>query len=212
MPSRSGETTTETRTARPRTGASTLGGLPAHHVICAVIESRGVSPTVGLAFVNVDTCEVVLCEICDSQTYVHTVHKLQVYSPTEILLVSTSAHPKSKLFSIIEEEIDDIDGAITLVDRRYWSETAGMDYVQELAFRENVEVIKTVLHEKYFAVCCLSAVGSTRLSAMSTKLMIIGHQVCRTLFTQDIRTPFGPDPIRAVRRDSHDWRTDHSLS
>lgn len=123
-----------------------------------MIESRGVAPTVGLAFVNVETSKALLCEICDSQTYVRTLHMLSVYAPTEILVVSTAAQPKTKLFSIIEGNLNDIGSTMILLDRKYWAETTGMDYIRKLAFREDVETVRISLHEKYFAICCLAAV------------------------------------------------------
>ncbi|KAF2090836.1 hypothetical protein K490DRAFT_34343 [Saccharata proteae CBS 121410] len=145
-------------TARPTTGASTIARVEAQQVICAISESRGISPTVGLAFVNLDTGEAVLCQICDSQTYVRTMHKLQVYGPSEILIVSTAANPRSKLFSIIEENLEDLNSTITLLDRRYWSETSGLEYIQQLAFADDVEAIKISIGGNYFAVCCIAAV------------------------------------------------------
>ncbi|KAL5121962.1 MutS protein msh4 [Pleosporales sp. CAS-2024a] len=138
-------------TARPWTGASTFARIEAQHVVCAVAESRGISPTIGLAFVNLDTGEAVLCQICDSQTYVRTIHKLQVYGPTEILIVATAASPKSKLFSIIEENLEDIGSKLTLLDRRYWAETIGFEYIQSLAFKEDVEAIKVSVAGNYYA-------------------------------------------------------------
>ncbi|KAH9867382.1 hypothetical protein IAQ61_007974, partial [Plenodomus lingam] len=144
-------------TARPRTGASTIARIEAQNVVCAVAESRGISPTVGLTFVNLDTAEAVLCQICDSQTYIRTVHKLKVYAPSEILIVSTAASPKSKLFSIIEENLEDIDSKITLLDRRYWAESTGYEYIHSLAFKENVEAIKISVTGNYYAVCCAAA-------------------------------------------------------
>ncbi|KAJ9645092.1 MutS protein msh4 [Coniosporium tulheliwenetii] len=145
-------------TARPRTGASTTARVEAQQVICAVSESRGISPTVGLAFVNLDTGEAVLCQICDSQTYVRTIHKLRVYGPSEILIVATATNPKSKLFAIIEENLEDLGSKITLLDRRYWAETTGLEYIQQLAFAEDVEAIKISIGGNYFAVCCIAAV------------------------------------------------------
>jgi DNA mismatch repair protein MSH4 len=146
-------------TARLRTGASTVARTEAQHVVCAVAESRGISPTVGLAFVNLDTAEAVLCQICDSQTYVRTIHKLKVYGPSEILIVSTAASPRSKLFSIIEENLEDIGSKLTLLDRRYWAETVGFEYLQSLAFKEDVEAIKISVTGNYYAVCCIAAVS-----------------------------------------------------
>jgi len=83
---------------------------------------------------------------------------LSVYAPTEILVVSTAAQPKTKLFSILEDNLDDIGSTMILLDRKYWAETTGVEYIQQLAFREDVETVKISLHEKYFAICCLAAV------------------------------------------------------
>ena len=144
-------------TARPRTGVSTLG-LENQEIICAVSESRGISPIVGLAFVNLETGEAVLSQISDSQTYVKTVHKLLVFNPTTILVVATAADPKSKLFSILEDSLEDLQSNITLLNRRYWAETTGIEYIQQLAFAEDVESIKTAVSGNYYAVCSFAAV------------------------------------------------------
>lgn len=150
-------------TARLRTGASTIARIEAQQVVCAITESRGISPTVGLAFVNLDTGEAVLCQICDSQTYVRTMHKLAIYGPSEILIVSTAASPKSKLFSIIEENLESLESKLTLLDRRYWAESTGLDYIQVLAFVEDVEAIKVSVAGNYYAVCCIAAVSASTL-------------------------------------------------
>lgn len=144
-------------TARPHTGVSTLG-VENQEIICAVSESRGISPIVGLAFVNLDTGEAVLSQISDSQTYVKTTHKLIVFNPTTILVVSTAANPKSKLFSILEDSLEELQSNITLLDRRYWAETTGIEYIQQLAFTEDVESIKTAVSGNYYAVCSFAAV------------------------------------------------------
>ena len=153
-------------TARPRTGLSTLGAEN-QEIICAVSESRGVSPVVGLSFVNLDTGEAVLSQINDSQTYVRTIHKLIVFNPTTILVVSSASDPKSKLFSIIEDSLDDLDSNIRLLDRRYWAETVGLEYIQQLAFAEDVEAIKTAVSGNYYAVCCFAAVSQYSRSLVS---------------------------------------------
>ncbi|KAH7391848.1 muts domain V-domain-containing protein [Pyrenochaeta sp. MPI-SDFR-AT-0127] len=144
-------------TARPRTGASTIARIESQHVVCAIAESRGISPTVGLAFVNLDTAEAVLCQISDSQTYVRTVHKLKVHGPSEILIVSTAASPMSKLFCIIEENLEDIGSKLTLLDRRYWAESTGYEYISSLAFKEDIDDIKISVTGNYYSVCCIAA-------------------------------------------------------
>jgi len=147
------------RTARPATTATSIAS---QDIICAISESRGVSSTVGLAFVNLSTAETVLCQICDSQTYAKTVTKIAVFEPTEILFMSSAR--ESKLFYIIQENIPDT--AYTFLDRRYWSEKAGHEHVDRLAFPQDVETIKITLGGNYFASCCLAAV---RLVLINTK-------------------------------------------
>jgi DNA mismatch repair protein MSH4 len=144
---------------RSRRACSTIGGGESQQIICALSEARGVSPTVGLAFVNVSTGEAVLSQICDNQFYVRACHKIQVFEPTEILIVSTSVPPnqKSKIYNVLEEEIP--SSRIISLDRKYWSETAGLEYIQQLAFIEDVEAIKVAIGGNYFATCCLAAVG-----------------------------------------------------
>jgi DNA mismatch repair protein MSH4 len=152
-------------TTRPSTGTgrrsragSVIGGAEAQEIICAISEGRGISPTVGLAFVNICTGEAVLSQICDNQFYAKTLNKLQVFEPTEILIVSTCGppNPKSKMYNVIEENI--LGVRIITVDRRYWSEAAGLEYIRQLAFREDVEAIEVAIGGNYFAACCFAAV------------------------------------------------------
>ncbi|KAI9728947.1 MAG: MutS protein msh4 [Chrysothrix sp. TS-e1954] len=149
--------TARPRTGRPKTGRSTIAGIEGQTIICAINESRGVSPTVGIAFVNIDTCETVLCQICDTQTYVRTVQKVHIFGPSNILVVSTAAEPKSKLLSVIEELTYDLDAVVTLLDRRYWAENTGREYIHQLSPRQDVDALKTAISGNYFAVCSLAA-------------------------------------------------------
>lgn len=149
-------TTSRPRTGRPRTAASTIGGD--QQIICAISESRGLSPIVGLAFVNLSTTEAVLCQISDDQTYVKTVHKLSCFRPTEVLIMNTAAQPKSKLYSVIEGNLPNI--RINPIDRKHWAETTGVDYIRQLAFKQDLEALKVAVEGNYYAMCCIAAVGS----------------------------------------------------
>ncbi|APA06952.1 hypothetical protein sscle_02g017220 [Sclerotinia sclerotiorum 1980 UF-70] len=166
-------------TSRPSTGRksreSSIFGGESQHIICAVSEGRGVSPTVGLALVNISTGEAVLSQICDNQFYVKTLHKLQVFEPTQILIVSTSGppNPKSKMYQIVEENI--LGARIITVDRRYWSETSGIEYIQQLAFKEDLEAIKVAIGGNYFSVCCFCA--ALKYIDMSLSLTFAFHSL-----------------------------------
>ncbi|KAL4907405.1 hypothetical protein BDW74DRAFT_189806 [Aspergillus multicolor] len=139
------------RTGRPTTTATSIGS---QDIVCAISESRGVSSTVGLAFVNLSTAEAVLCQICDSQTYAKTITKISVFEPTEILFMNTAR--ESKLLHIIQANIPDT--TFTYLNRRYYAEKAGHEYVERLGFAEDVDSIKVTLGGNYFAACCFAAV------------------------------------------------------
>lgn len=149
-------------TARPSSGrrsraSSTLGG-DSQQIICAVSESRGVSPTVGLSFVNITTGEAVLSQICDNQFYARTLNKMQVFEPTLILIIASCGPPNpSKMYLVIEENI--IGSKIVTVDRKYWVEFAGLEFIQQLAFVEDVEALKVAVEGNFFATCCFAAVS-----------------------------------------------------
>ncbi|OJD16553.1 hypothetical protein AJ78_03290 [Emergomyces pasteurianus Ep9510] len=150
-------TTAQSSSGYPRTLRPTTAGtsVASQEIICAISESRGISPTVGLAFVNLSTSEAVLCQICDSQTYARTIHKLAVFDPTEILFMKTAREPRSKLYSIVEENLPQL--TLTSIDRRLWAERTGHEYVEQFAFREDLESIKMSLEGNYFATCCFAA-------------------------------------------------------
>lgn len=163
--SRSRSVTSSSHPSRQRrrnstaSGRRSLWGSDSHVVICAVTEARGVSPSVGLSFVNITTNEAVLSQICDTQFYVRTIHKLQMYEPSTILMVNTALppNPKSNLLSIIEVELPGT--AIEPLDRKYWSEHAGLEFIQSLAFRDDLEAIKVAIGGNFYATCSFAAVS-----------------------------------------------------
>ncbi|KAI1208023.1 DNA mismatch repair protein-like protein MutS [Annulohypoxylon truncatum] len=166
---------TSTTSGRKSRAASSVWGSESHEIICAVTEARGVSPTVGLAFINITTDEAILSQICDSQFYVKTVHKIQMYEPSTILMVKTAfpPHPKSSLLSIIEEELPDT--TIEPLDRRYWSENAGLEFIQNLAFREDLEAIKVAIEGNFYATCSFAAV--IKYVELSCRVSIASHSL-----------------------------------
>uniref|UniRef100_A0A093VNW4 MutS protein like 4 n=1 Tax=Talaromyces marneffei PM1 TaxID=1077442 RepID=A0A093VNW4_TALMA len=139
------------RRARPRfsqrlctdTRPTTSGtDIASQEVVGAISESRGISPTVGLAFVNLSTSEAVLCQICDSNSYARTINKLAVFEPTELLFMNTASARQTMLYDTIQNNIPDL--IISSIDRRYWSDRASQEYVDKLAFPEELESIRVL--------------------------------------------------------------------
>ncbi|KAI0910537.1 DNA mismatch repair protein Msh4 [Ustulina deusta] len=157
------------------TGRKSLWGSDSHVVICAIAEARGVSPSVGLSFINITTNEAVLSQICDTQFYVRTIHKLQMYEPSTILMVNTvlPPNPKSNLLSIIEVELPAT--AIEPLDRKYWSEHVGLEFIQSLAFRDDLEAIKVAIGGNFYATCSFAA--AAKYVELSCRVSIAAHSL-----------------------------------
>ncbi|KAL7900244.1 muts domain V domain-containing protein [Trichoderma sp. SZMC 28014] len=149
--------TTSGRRSQRGTTPSILGQSESNDIICAVSESRGVTPTVGIAKVNLSLGEVTLSQICDSQSYVRTIHKLQLASPTRIVFTPSACRPSgpSTLFSLVQQLIPEAEAACH--ERSAWSESAGIEYMEALALDGDIGPLKVATQGKYYAVCCLSA-------------------------------------------------------
>ena len=158
--------TQTTNTRRPTTTGTSATNPVFQEIIVAVSESRGIAPIAGLAILNISLAEAVLCQICDTQTYVRTLHKLSVFAPTEVLFANTARG--SKLLGAVEENLvknGDQDLLITCIDRKYWNENSGFDFVRQLALSEDIEALKVSLSGKFFAASCFAA-ASTPLDSL----------------------------------------------
>ncbi|KAI5463606.1 muts domain V-domain-containing protein [Mariannaea sp. PMI_226] len=148
------------RKSRTGTTSSILGLTEFQSIICAVSEARGVSPVVGVAMVNVSIGEVVLSQICDNQSYVKTIHKIQMSAPLHILFMTTACQPQapSTLFSLVQELVS--EAQVNALDRSAWSETEGLEYIQDLAFKDDIEPLKVATQGKFYAISSLAAAMS----------------------------------------------------
>ncbi|KAF5614006.1 DNA mismatch repair MSH4 [Fusarium tjaetaba] len=145
------------RKSRNGTASSILGLSEAQTIVCAVSEARGVSPAVGIAFVNVSLGEAVISQICDNQSYVKTIHKIQLSAPSRILFMTTACPPNnpSSLFSLVQDLIPEVQ--IDALERSAWSETEGLEYIHNLAFKDDIEPLKVATQGKFYAICSLAA-------------------------------------------------------
>ncbi|KND89999.1 MutS protein [Tolypocladium ophioglossoides CBS 100239] len=169
------------RKSRTATTSSILGLSDQQNIICALAEARGVTPSVGVAFVNVSLGQVILSQICDNQSYVKTIHKIQMASPSRIVFMSTACPPvkPSTLYSLVQELVP--EAHCDAFDRPAWSETAGLDYIQTLAFPSDVEPIKVAIHGKYYAV-----------SSFAAAMKYIEHQLAISFAPHSLRILYQP--------------------
>ncbi|RYO83947.1 hypothetical protein DL766_000988 [Monosporascus sp. MC13-8B] len=80
-----------------------------------------------------------------------------MYEPSAILIVRTAfpPNPKSNLLAIIEEEL--AGTPIEPLDRKYWSENSGLEFIQTLAFREDLKAITVAIQGNFYATCSFAA-------------------------------------------------------
>lgn len=217
-------TTTSTTISRPSTpsgrrsrrGAtpSILGQSESNDIVCAVSESRGVTPTVGIAMVNLSLGEVTLSQICDSQSYVRTIHKLQLASPSRIVFTPSACPPNrsSAFYSLVEQLIPEAE--ITCHERSAWSESAGIEYMEDLALDGDIGPLKVATQGKYYAVCCFSAVSHGTSCFVALKLMgcAPGYEIYRSSIQCHLLSSVPAHRIPTLRRYDDDSYTRDAIT
>ncbi|KAF4983970.1 hypothetical protein FDECE_17185 [Fusarium decemcellulare] len=149
--------TSSGRKSRNATMSSLLGPSEAHSIVCAVSEARGVSPAVGVALVNVSIGEVTISQICDNQSYVKTIHKLQMASPSRVIFMPAACPPNkpSALYSLVQDLVP--EARTDTLDRSAWSEVDGLEHIKNLAFKEDINPLKVAAQGKFYAISSLAA-------------------------------------------------------
>ncbi|XP_073448179.1 mutS protein homolog 4 [Aquarana catesbeiana] len=126
-------------------------------VIVAVAEGRGLaSGEIGMASLDLKNPDVVLSQFADSSTYVKVITKLQILEPKEILMSNTACEggKTTELSRLITENFKGI--SFTTVQRKYFNETKGLEYIEQLCAPE----FSTVLMEVKTKYYCLAAVAA----------------------------------------------------
>ncbi|XP_043556003.1 mutS protein homolog 4 [Chiloscyllium plagiosum] len=161
-------TTSSSRNARPpcklrtpQTGYSVTSSsaVSAHvaSVIVAVVEGRGLARgEIGMASIDLKSPELILSQFADNTTYAKVITKLQILTPLEIIMPNTACDKGSgtKLFTLITENFKSV--ALSTVQRKYFNETKGLEYIEQLCTPE----FSTVLMEIQMKYYCLAAAAA----------------------------------------------------
>lgn len=130
-------TRNKSRTSHTRANNSVYNGLltapnATTTVYCTLIESRSVSPLVGLCMINSRTSSLTIIEIQDSPTFVRTINKLNVHSDTDnlhLLLPSSYQKRRTNIVKLLEANIRD---------------NASIYYIPDVAFKVSNESFKVI--------------------------------------------------------------------
>ncbi|XP_034433272.1 mutS protein homolog 4 isoform X3 [Hippoglossus hippoglossus] len=139
------------------TSCSSATTPSAASVIVAVVEGRGLARgEIGMASLNLKCPELVLCQFADTGTYAKVITKIHILVPLEILMPDTASEKGkgTKLFKLITENFPCV--AFTAIQRKYFNERKGLEYIQQLCAPE----FGTVLMEVQAKYYCLAAAAA----------------------------------------------------
>ncbi|XP_072787502.1 mutS protein homolog 4 isoform X6 [Taeniopygia guttata] len=119
------------------TSSSAVSAHTVASVIVAVVEGRGLARgEVGMASIDLKNPEIILSQFADNTTYTKVITKLKILTPLEIIMSNTAcdAGNTTKLFSLITEHFKNV--TFTTVQRKYFNETKGLEYIEQLCASE----------------------------------------------------------------------------
>nr|XP_020758656.1 mutS protein homolog 4 isoform X1 [Odocoileus virginianus texanus] len=139
--------------------ATSSSAVSAHSpsVIVAVVEGRGLARgEIGMASIDLKSPQIVLSQFADNTTYAKVITKLKILSPLEIIMSNTACvvGNSTKLFTLITENFKNVN--FTTIQRKYFNETKGLEYIEQLCIAE----FSTVLMEVQSKYYCLAAVAA----------------------------------------------------
>ncbi|XP_063018983.1 mutS protein homolog 4 isoform X7 [Melospiza melodia melodia] len=119
------------------TSSSAVSAHTVASVIVAVVEGRGLARgEVGMASIDLKNPEMILSQFADNTTYAKVITKLKILTPLEIIMSNTAcdAGNTTNLFSLITEHFKNV--TFTTVQRKYFNETKGLEYIEQLCASE----------------------------------------------------------------------------
>ncbi|XP_057884635.1 mutS protein homolog 4 isoform X5 [Melospiza georgiana] len=139
------------------TSSSAVSAHTVASVIVAVVEGRGLARgEVGMASIDLKNPEMILSQFADNTTYAKVITKLKILTPLEIIMSNTAcdAGNTTNLFGLITEHFKNV--TFTTVQRKYFNETKGLEYIEQLCASEFSTIFMEV-QSKYY---CLAAAAA----------------------------------------------------
>uniref|UniRef100_H3DJ20 MutS homolog 4 n=1 Tax=Tetraodon nigroviridis TaxID=99883 RepID=H3DJ20_TETNG len=136
---------------------SSVAAASSASVLVALVEGRGLARgEIGMASLNLRCPELVLSQFADTGTYAKVITKIHILVPLEILMPDTASEKGkgTNLFNLITENFPGV--TFTAVQRKYFNEKKGLEYIQQLCAPE----FSTVLMEVQTKYYCLAAAAA----------------------------------------------------
>uniref|UniRef100_A0A3B3WMF1 DNA mismatch repair proteins mutS family domain-containing protein n=1 Tax=Poecilia mexicana TaxID=48701 RepID=A0A3B3WMF1_9TELE len=165
------------------TSVSSVSTISGASVIVAVVEGRGLARgEIGMASIDLKCPELILSQFADTGTYAKVITRLHILMPMEILMPDTASEKGkwTKLFKLITENFPGVN--LTAIQRKYYNEKKGLEYIQQLCAPEFATVLMEV-QTKYYCLATAAAllkylefIQSSFYAAKSLKVIFKGSE------------------------------------
>lgn len=141
-------------------------------VIFSIYESsKEVDTTIGISLINFSTGEVILTEYVDSQLFIRTMNKIQLYEPTDILIPCHSVRPHmSKLATILKLNINH-EIKIHIAKSSCYNNRRSIEFIKASSINkaDGIQILLAKLYEKRHCLFSLAAATEFLESKSSVK-------------------------------------------
>ncbi|KAI8891327.1 hypothetical protein K501DRAFT_166658 [Backusella circina FSU 941] len=151
--------------------ASISDGKVQPSIVMAITEGRGIAIEVGICVFNTSSCECILYQFADTQSFTRTLHMIYLRDPQKILMPSSSINPiKTQLYQLIELHYPNV--SLIVLPRRSFSEDTGLDCIKSFALHEDRATLLLGLNSKYY---CLSAISAAFKYVMESEVIVFSE-------------------------------------
>ncbi|KAI9487454.1 MAG: muts domain V-domain-containing protein [Benjaminiella poitrasii] len=136
--------------------------------IMAITEGRGVPIEIGICIFDMNSCEAIISQLADSQTFSRIMHKVNLNNPHKILIPACTTATENrdspshstesndnKLSQLLKMHFPHIP--IHFMPRKYFNNEVGRQYICDYGLQEDIPGILVGVSTKYY---CLSAISS----------------------------------------------------
>ncbi|XP_032231017.2 mutS protein homolog 4 [Nematostella vectensis] len=190
--------------------SSTPGPIQSSAIV-AIVEGRGLARgEIGMASIDLKRPQLILSQFSDSQTYVKVLTKLQILEPLEIIMPNTACENgnTTKLFKFLGDQF--VHSNLATVQRKYFNETKGLEYIKQLCVPE-YNTVEMEVASKYYCLATAAAllkyvefIQNIVYAPLSLKVVFKGSEQTSMI---DVTTAKNLELIQNVR----DAKSEHSL-
>uniref|UniRef100_A0A6P7F7L9 Uncharacterized protein LOC114325556 n=1 Tax=Diabrotica virgifera virgifera TaxID=50390 RepID=A0A6P7F7L9_DIAVI len=144
--------------SRKSTSTKTTDGNPSKTIV-ALTEGRGTAQCeVGIAVITISNPQLVICQISDTQNYINTLTKINIFNPSEILFPNTFEHfGGNRLITKVKEQFPKI--RYTAVPRSVFNKINGLEILSKLCI-PSLNGVLLILQHRYYALAAAYALLS----------------------------------------------------